>query len=102
VAGEFKLSYAYLGPTEMRLLAILASIWVYFHGARFITLLSWKVSFFELILLGISILLYSAFFLSTVSLITQLARIEPPLSDPLVRPEKNTLPVGQAAEKQGK
>jgi phosphatidylglycerophosphate synthase len=74
---EFKLSYAYLGPTEMRLLAILSSIWVYFNGARFISLLFLQVSFFELILLGLIVLFYAAYILSTAGELVHLARLEP-------------------------
>jgi len=77
-SGEFKISYAYLGPTEMRLLAVLASIWVYFNGARFIHLLILDVSFFELIMLGLIVLFYLSFLLSTAAQVIQLARLEPP------------------------
>lgn len=38
VAGEFKISYGKLGPTEIRVLAILLNTVMYFGGARFLDL----------------------------------------------------------------
>ena len=34
VAGEFKISYGKLGPTEVRVLAIVLNTWMYFGGER--------------------------------------------------------------------
>jgi archaetidylinositol phosphate synthase len=34
VAGEFKISYGKLGPTEFRVVAILLNVWMYFGGVR--------------------------------------------------------------------
>lgn len=34
VVGEFKISYGKLGPTEVRVLAILLNIWMFFGGER--------------------------------------------------------------------
>jgi archaetidylinositol phosphate synthase len=76
-SGEFKISYLYLGPTEMRLLAILASILVYFNGTRFIHLFVLDVTYYELILLGLILLFYGGFFSATFFRIRQLSRAEP-------------------------
>lgn len=76
-ANEFKISYAYLGPTEIRLLAILCSIWTYFNPSRFVNLWVGQYTFFELIMMGLILLFYSAFFLSTIGLLIRLGRLEP-------------------------
>lgn len=77
VTHQFKISYAYLGPTEMRLIAIVASIWTYFDGSRFVNLPFGPFSFFELILAALIVLFFSAFLFSTVDQIIRLAREEP-------------------------
>ena len=76
--GEFKISYAYLGPTEVRLLGILSSIWVFYQPGRFIHLLGGAFTFFELIVLGLTLLFYAAFVFSTVGQLINLASLEPP------------------------
>jgi archaetidylinositol phosphate synthase len=78
VAKEFKLSYAYLGPTEIRLIAIMASIWVYFDRSRFVQLPFGEFSFYELIAMGLIVLFFSAFLLSTAGQVIQLARVDRP------------------------
>jgi phosphatidylglycerophosphate synthase len=76
VTGQFKISYAYLGPTEIRLIAILASIGAYIDGSRFVALPFGNFSFFELITLGLIILFFSAFLLSTIGQIVRLSRVD--------------------------
>jgi phosphatidylglycerophosphate synthase len=89
-SGEFKISYLYLGPTEMRLLAILASILVYFNGTRFIHLFSLDVTYYELILLGLIVLFYGGFFSSTYFRIRKLALQEPaPQTTRAANPKKS-------------
>jgi archaetidylinositol phosphate synthase len=78
VTGQFKISYAYLGPTEIRLIAILASIWVYFDGSRFVVLPFGNFTFFELITMGLIVLFFCAFLFSTIGQITHLARVDRP------------------------
>lgn len=78
VTGQFKISYAYLGPTEIRLIAILASVWVYFDGSRFVALPFGNFTFFELITLGLIVLFYSAFLFSTIGQIVRLSRADAP------------------------
>ena len=76
VTGQFKISYAYLGPTEIRLIAIVASIGAYIDGSRFVTLPFGNFSFFELITLGLIVLFFSAFLFSTIGQITRLSRVD--------------------------
>ena len=76
VTGQFKISYAYIGPTEIRLVAILASIWVYFDSSHFVALPFGNFTFFELITLGLIVLFYCAFLFSTIGQIARLSRID--------------------------
>ncbi|MEW6029397.1 MAG: CDP-alcohol phosphatidyltransferase family protein [Chloroflexota bacterium] len=66
VVGEFKISYGKLGPTEIRVLAILLNISMYFFGPRPI---EWKVannlvafSVYDIFVSIIALLLFSFFF----------------------------------------
>jgi len=76
VTGQFKISYAYLGPTEIRLIAILASVWVYFDSSHFVALPFGNFTFFELITLGLIVLFFCAFVFSTIGQITRLSRTD--------------------------
>jgi archaetidylinositol phosphate synthase len=78
VTGQFKISYAYLGPTEIRLIAMIASIWVYFDSSRFVALPFGNFTFFELITMGLIVLFYSAFLFSTIGQIVRLSRVDVP------------------------
>ncbi len=78
-ASEFKISYAFLGPTEIRLIAMGCSIWVYFNASRFVSLpLLGELTFFELIVLGLIVLFYSAFLFSTAGMAYRLGRSDQP------------------------
>jgi archaetidylinositol phosphate synthase len=65
VSGKFQLSYAKVGPTEMRLIAIVANILVYFLGNPVVDLsiVSWTV--FDLIVAVIAALLFVVFITTT-------------------------------------
>jgi archaetidylinositol phosphate synthase len=76
---EFQISFAYLGPTEIRIIGIVASIWIFYNSTRFIHLPFGDFTFFEIILIGLVILFFSAYLISTVWQIIRLAKIEPPL-----------------------
>jgi archaetidylinositol phosphate synthase len=75
---EFQISFAYLGPTEIRLIGVIASIWVFYNGTRFIHLPFGDFTFFEVILIGLIVLFIAAYLISTVWQIIRLAKIEPP------------------------
>lgn len=75
---EFKISYAHLGPTEIRILTMIASIWVFYDGSRFIHLPFGNFTFYEALLFVLILLLYGAFLYSTVIQIIRLAKAEPP------------------------
>ena len=67
VSGEFKISYAKIGPTEMRLIAILANTSFYFVGNPVIEIASKPVSVFDLVVLIIAVVLMVAFTVTTTS-----------------------------------
>jgi archaetidylinositol phosphate synthase len=68
VKGEFKISYAGLGPTEARLIAIGANTIVFFLGNPSVVLLGFSFTIYDWIALAIVALLLGIF---TSSLITQ-------------------------------
>jgi phosphatidylglycerophosphate synthase len=69
VVGEFKISYGKLGPTEIRVLAILLNTVMYFAGRRTIVLTSefagrLTISVYDLFVVAIALLLLGFFFLT--------------------------------------
>jgi archaetidylinositol phosphate synthase len=100
VADEFKISYAYLGPTEVRIIAIACSIVVYFNGTRFVHLFGGVFTFYELITLGLIVLFYTAFILSSANQAIILSKKEPTPSEPAHSPPLVSLnPSPKASEK---
>jgi archaetidylinositol phosphate synthase len=67
VNGVFRISYSGLGPTEMRLIAILANTVVFFTGNLTVTLPLVTLTFYDLVVIGVSLVILS---LLTVSAIT--------------------------------
>jgi phosphatidylglycerophosphate synthase len=76
--GEFKISYSKLGPTEIRVLAILLNTIMYFGGERTfawrIGTLSYAVSPYDLIVAGLGLLLLYFFVATAVKETVRLAR----------------------------
>ena len=75
---EFQISFAYVGPTEIRILAIIASIWTYFNASKFIHLSFGDFTFYEAVLILLIIVFLPAYLLSTISQINRLSKEEPP------------------------
>jgi len=78
VSGEFKLSYGRLGPTEARMIAIVANALVYFFGNPTITLISISLTVFDWAVIGVTILLFSIILNTTIKRARELARIDSP------------------------
>jgi phosphatidylglycerophosphate synthase len=78
VAGIFKISYGKLGPTEIRVLAVLLNIFMYMDGVQnySMTLGASPVVFspYDLIVAGIGLLLFSFFVVTAVQEILRLAK----------------------------
>jgi archaetidylinositol phosphate synthase len=65
VSGKFQLSYAKVGPTEMRLIAIMATVLIYFLGNPSVDLSFVSLTVFDLIVAVIAALLFIAFLVTT-------------------------------------
>lgn len=66
VSGKFQLSYAKVGPTEMRLIAIIANILIYFLENPSIDLSIVSLTVFDLIVAVIAALLFIVFLTTTM------------------------------------
>jgi len=68
VKGKFKISYGSLGPTEVRAIAILANIFVFFVGNPVFTLpLIGQMYFYNLVVILVISLLFFFFFYTTIT-----------------------------------
>ncbi len=80
-AGEFKISFGRLGPTEIRVLAMLLNVAMYFGGVRAIT---WQTGLFglvttspyDLVVAAIALLLVVFFLTSTFKEALRLSKID--------------------------
>ena len=67
VTGKFQISYAKIGPTEMRVVAILINTGLFFFGNPLINLLGFEISVFDTVVVLIAIVLLSAFAITSLS-----------------------------------
>jgi phosphatidylglycerophosphate synthase len=79
VVGEFKISYSKLGPTEIRVLAILLNTFMYFGGMQTISWTPWnmvQLSFtpYDILVAGIVLLLLVFFIQTSIKETIRLAR----------------------------
>ena len=76
--GEFKISYGKLGPTEVRVLAVLLNTIMYFEGVQSswwrIGAIDQVLSFYDLIIVVLTMLLLYFFVLTAVKEIVRLAK----------------------------
>lgn len=76
VDGVFKISFGGFGPTEVRVIAVLANTIVFFRGNLMVTL-PWGVfSIYDLIGLVIAVALFAIFLFSTFMQARELARLK--------------------------
>lgn len=76
VKGVFKISYGSLGPTEVRAIAIISNIIVYFLGNPQIYFPGFSFSLYNVIIICIIILLFFFFFYTTITEGVQLERLD--------------------------
>jgi archaetidylinositol phosphate synthase len=76
VVGKFVISYARLGPTEIRVIAILANTFIFFFGAPLISIAGWTFNSLDALLLFIAAVLYIIFIVSTIRQAVELAKLE--------------------------
>jgi hypothetical protein len=74
--GQFKLSYAKLGPTELRVVAIFANTLVYFSGNPSVDFGVLRLSLFDIVALGLGLALIGAFLFFSIYQANQLANID--------------------------
>jgi phosphatidylglycerophosphate synthase len=76
VKGVFKISYGSLGPTEVRAIAILANIFIYFAGNPQIKLPGFSIAFYNLVIICIILLLFFFYFYTVITEGIQLERLD--------------------------
>ncbi len=74
VNGVFRLSYSGIGPTEMRLIAISANTIVFFSGNPMVTLPWFSLTLFDIIIVGIILIITFLFISNSVSTALSLSR----------------------------
>ncbi|GMQ78345.1 MAG: hypothetical protein BMS9Abin02_0848 [Anaerolineae bacterium] len=75
VTGVFKISYGKFGPTEIRMIAILANLLFFFLGVQVISFEFGVVSIYDILVLGIAVVLILIFLVSTTRRALELARL---------------------------
>ena len=73
VAGEFKISYGKLGPTESRVVAILLNTVMYFYGVQNFKVLNFELSPYDLPVAMIALLLLTFFINTSIKEVRRLA-----------------------------
>ena len=76
VTGEFKISYGKLGPTEIRVIAILANVVFFFGGVRMIEFSFGSYPIYDLLILAIALLLIGIFTVTTASRAYELSKLD--------------------------
>lgn len=76
VKGVFKISYGSLGPTEVRLIAIISNILVFYLGNPVIKFPGFSFSLYNLIMIAIIFLLFFFFFYTVITEGVQLERLD--------------------------
>ena len=74
VKGEFKISYGSLGPTEARVIAMIANTVIFFIGNPAIKLPIGEFSLYKLVLIAVIFLLFFFFFYTTTTTAIELER----------------------------
>lgn len=74
VKGEFVISYGKIGPTEARVLAILANTLIFFVGNPKISLINVTLSVYDWIIIFVIILIMAFFTISALTQINQLRK----------------------------
>lgn len=76
VNGEFRISYIGLGPTEVRLILIITNILIFFLGNPSITTRWGSFSIYNVVLVGLAVLLFSIYIVVTYTNAISIAKEE--------------------------
>ncbi len=82
VTGEFKISYGRFGPTEVRAIAVLANVIFYFVGVKEFELSFGTFPVYDLLILGIAVVLIGIFTVTTVSRSIELSKLDERKTNP--------------------
>jgi archaetidylinositol phosphate synthase len=74
--GKFQISYAKIGPTEMRVLAVLINVALFFFGNPIFELLGFEITVFDAVVVVIAVVLLSAFAITSLSFTRALRYID--------------------------
>ena len=78
VSGEFRISYAKIGPTEMRLIAIIVNILLFFFGNPQLRITSdYSISAADITILIMAIALFVTFIISTLREASRWSELDP-------------------------
>jgi phosphatidylglycerophosphate synthase len=77
VSGEFKISYARLGPTEVRVLIIALNIVMFIAGAGYVQTNFGEFSYYDLLLMLIALILYLFFITNSIKEGKKWNRLDP-------------------------
>ncbi len=83
VDGIFRISWAHLGPTEMRVIAILANTLVFFIGNPMISLPFGRWSLYNVILFALTLTLFIAYLVIVLQQASYLASVEKAKTNPV-------------------
>lgn len=76
VVGKFVLSYGRLGPTEIRVIAILANTFIFFAGVPLISIAGWTINPLDVLLGVVAGVLFMIFAVSSTTQAVELAKLE--------------------------
>lgn len=76
VTGRFKISYGKFGPTEMRALAIIINAIFFFVGVRTIDVGTFTLTVYDIVVLGIALVLITIYSVSTLRRAIDLSKID--------------------------
>jgi phosphatidylglycerophosphate synthase len=75
VAGEFKISYGGLGPTESRVVAVFLNTAMYFFGVQRLTFFQVAINIYDVAVAGIGLLLFWFFITTALHETRRLAKL---------------------------
>lgn len=77
VTGVFKISYGKFGPTEIRVVIILANLYFYFGPNPILNFTYFQITFYNFMAAVVAFLLFMYFIVFSLKQIRELAKIEP-------------------------
>ncbi len=77
VGGEFKISYGKVGPTELRIFAVIVNMIVFFYGNPLLRLPFGIITAFDLAILAIAVALFITFIVSSIKDAARWSIIDP-------------------------